>query len=182
MPTAIQQISRGTYALDAVHSTVGFAVRHVVGTFRGTFADYDVRLEVDGEGELALAGVAKVPSVQVSEEALAGHLQSPDFFDAERTPEIAFRSSSVRLGDDGSLVVDGELTIKGTTRPVEARGSLSHVEADLSGAERVGIELETVVDRTAFGLRWNAPLPKGGNVLANDVKLTVSLELVKDGE
>lgn len=177
--TTQQQVPAGTYTLDPIHSTVGFAVKHmVVSTFRGSFGEFGAALEVSPEGEVKLVGTVPVTSIEVKDENLKAHLLAPDFFDAERNGEIRFESTDVRIAEDGELVVDGQLTVKGNTRPVEARGSYRHVEADLGGGERVGIDLETIIDRTAFGLDWNAPLPKGGFALANEVKLAVELEFV----
>ena len=121
--------------------------------------------------------MSRPQSVQVKDENLYGHLQSPDFFDSERHPEVSFVSTRVtREGD--AVTAEGELTIKGITRPVVATGTWHEIEADISGAPRIGIELETTIDRTAHGLNWNAPLPKGGFALANDVALSVHLEFV----
>lgn len=164
----------GTYTLDKLHSTAGFAVKHmVVSTFRATFGDFDVTL-ADGRFE----GVVKVDSIEIKDENLAAHLKSPDFFDTDRHPQIRFVSSAlVRDGDE--VVMRGELTIKDRTHPVQARGTLSGPHTDIAGNEKLGLSLETTVDRTKFGLEWNAPLPKGGFALGNDVKLQVDLELVK---
>lgn len=180
MSTTIQtQVPVGSYAVDKVHSHVGFAVKHmVVATFRGEFKDYDVTLESTEDG-IRLEGVVPVTSIAVDDENLEGHLLSPEFFDAERTPELRFVSTDVRIGDSGEVVVDGELTIKGHTHAVEARGTITGPVVDIADNEKLGLELETIVDRTAYGLNWNAPLPKGGFALANDVKLAVELELVK---
>jgi polyisoprenoid-binding protein YceI len=176
--TATLQIAPGTYSLDPVHSNVGFSVRHnVVATFRGGFSDYAATLQADESGKLSLRGEVNVASVQVKDENLAGHLQSPDFFDAQQYPKIVFTSDDLRIADDGKVAVTGELTLKGHTETVEATGNVAYVEAGLGGAARVGIELETKVDRTKYGLDWNAPLPKGGFALGNDVKLHVELEL-----
>ena len=103
----------------------------------------------------------------------------PEFFDVERTPEISFVDRDLRVGDDGALTLDGELTLRGQTREVEAKGELSGPNDGMDGLSRLGLSLEATIDRTAFGLKWNAPLPKGGVVLANDVKLLVELELVQ---
>jgi polyisoprenoid-binding protein YceI len=167
-------VPTGAWTVDKVHSSVGFEVDHMVSTFRGHFEDYDVQL-VDGR----LEGTVRVPSVKVYDENLEAHLQSPDFFDSERYPELRFESRELTVDGDGSLAVEGELTIKGTTRPVTGRGRYVHVEADMGGGERIGLRLETTVDRREFGLDWNAPLPKGGFALGNDVTLVVALELTK---
>ncbi|MGH2994076.1 MAG: YceI family protein [Solirubrobacterales bacterium] len=119
--TAIE-LPTGTWKSDPIHSEAGFAIRHVAGTFRGRFDDFDVELNVDGP-EPHLSGAVRVESVQVRDENLNGHLLSPDFFDAERHAEIVFESSALRAEGDGGVVVDGTLTLKGTTRAVEARGN-----------------------------------------------------------
>lgn len=165
----------GTYVLDPVHSTAGFAVKHmVVATFRGRFESFDATLR-DGR----LEGTVDVASIQVRDENLAAHLQSPDFFDGARHPQIRYVSAPLQVGADGEVVVEGELTIKGRTHSVEARGTLAGPHVDIAGTEKIGLSLEAVVDRTAYGLDWNAPLPKGGVALANDVKLIVELEFAR---
>jgi polyisoprenoid-binding protein YceI len=166
-------VPAGTWTADKIHSTIGFEVEHMVSTFRGRFEDYDAQL-VDGK----LRGTVAVPSVKVYDENLEAHLQSPDFFDAQLHPELRFESRELLVDDDGSVTLEGDLTIKGITKPVTASGRYVHVEADMGGGERIGLALEATLDRREFGLEWNAPLPKGGFVLGNDVTLTVALELV----
>jgi polyisoprenoid-binding protein YceI len=174
LSTVTTQLPSGTWALDKVHSHAGFSVKHMaVATFRGSFTDVDGKIADD-----RLEGVVRVESIDVRDENLRTHLMSPEFFDAENTPEIKFVSTAIR-GNDAQLIVEGDLTIKGITRRVEATGTISEPHTNIAGATAVGIELETVVDRTAFGLDWNAPLPKGGFALGNDVTLSVHLELAK---
>jgi len=169
----------GTWELDPVHSSASFAVKHmVVATFRGHFADYDVTLTVGDDGNAALTGVVKTDSIVVKDENLAGHLKAPDFFDTERYPDITFNSTSIRRDGD-EVVVDGDLTIKGNTRRVEARGTITESVVYLGGAEKLGLTLEAIVDRNEFGLEWNAELPRGGFALGNDVTLLVELELAR---
>ena len=164
----------GTWAVDKVHSDVGFAVPYMAGTFKGSFSDFDARL-ADG----ALTGSARVASVQVKDPNLEAHLQSPDFFDAERYPELSFEASDVsRSGDD--LTIAGDLTLKGHTEPVEITGRITDPFADPFGGERIGLQLETKVDRTQFGLDWNNPLPSGDPALANEVTIVVDLQLSKE--
>jgi polyisoprenoid-binding protein YceI len=116
----------------------------------------------------------------VSEPNLNMHLLAPDFFDAERYPQLAFRSTAIRVDGD-AFDVDGQLTIKGITRQVKISGTISGPATHpFDSSERIGLELETVVDRTAFGLDWNAPMPNGGFAVGNDVKLKAELELVQD--
>ncbi len=169
----------GTWKIDTTHSSAHFAVKHmVVATFRGQFDDVDATLTVNGDGSAKLVGIVKAESIVVKDDNLKGHLSSPDFFDIERFPEIRYEATEIRrTGDD--VVVDGQLTIKDQTHPVEARGTISGPAVTLGDAEKLVLTLETVIDRTRFSLDWNAPLPKGGFALENDVTLTVELELVK---
>jgi polyisoprenoid-binding protein YceI len=169
----------GTWQLDPIHSTASFAVKHmVVATFRGGFDEFDAQLTVDENGDAKFAGTVKVDSIVVKDENLVAHLKAPDFFDAERYPEISYVSTAVtRDGDE--LVVDGELTLKGHTEPVQARGTITGPAVDPMDNEKLGVTLETIIDRAKFGLDWNVPLPKGGVALADDVKLVVELELAK---
>ena len=177
MAATITPIPAGTWQADKTHSSIGFAVRHmVVSTFRGRFTDYDASL-TSGDAGVRLEGRVPVDSVDIADEQLKGHLLSPDFFDAERTPQIVFTSSDVDLADDGTATIEGAITIKGHTEPVAGAGRWHYIEADVTGNPRIGLELEAVVDRRAFGLNWNAPLPKGGFALDNDVKLVIHLEL-----
>ena len=163
----------GTWKLDPVHSSASFSVKHMlVANFRGSFDTFDATLDENG-----LRGTVDVSSVSVSEPNLNDHLLSPEFFDVERYPQLAFRSNAIRLAGE-TIDIDGELTIKGVTEPVAIRGAFSGPVNDPYGNQRIGLELETVVDRTAFGLDWNAPLPSGGFALGNEVKLRVELELV----
>jgi polyisoprenoid-binding protein YceI len=145
----------------------------MAGTFTGTFSDFDVSV-ADG----VLNGTAKVASVQVKDPNLEAHLQSPDFFDAERYPELAFVSRSiVRSGDE--LAIKGDVIIKGHTEPVELTGTITEPIADPYGGTRYGLKLETTIDRRTFGISWNNPLPSGDPALLNEVVLSADLQLSK---
>jgi polyisoprenoid-binding protein YceI len=170
-------IPTGAWQSDPVHSSVGFAIKHVVGTFRGTLEDFAATL-TDNGGQPTLSGRAKVGSVHVSDENLYAHLQSPEFFDADRNPEIIFESKEISRDGD-KVTVDGELTVKGITREVIARGEITG-PAPGPDSERLGIDLETIVDRHDFGLDWQMDLPDGGKTLGDEVTLTVHIELIKD--
>ncbi|MBV8957074.1 MAG: YceI family protein [Solirubrobacterales bacterium] len=167
----------GTWRLDPTHSSASFAVKHMgVATFRGRFEKFDATLTVEDESA-ELVGTVDTSSIVVKDQNLQAHLGAPDFFDTERYPELTFRSTSLRREGD-ELIVDGELTVKGNTRPVESRGEIAGPAVTLGDVTKLGITLEAIVDRTEFGLNWNAPLPKGGFAVANDVKLVVELELI----
>ena len=166
----------GTFNADPVHSSFGFAVKYQnVSIFRGTLEEVNATL-VDG----TLEGVAKVESISIrTPEQFRAHVLSDDFFAADKFPEVKFTASDVQLNEDGTATVAGELTIRDTTQPVTATGTWSAPSADAFGNTRAHLQLEAVVDRTAFGLNWNMPLPTGGNALGNDVTLTVDLALVQ---
>jgi polyisoprenoid-binding protein YceI len=163
----------GTWHLDPVHSSIGFEIAYMGGMFRGQFRDVDATIVGDG-----LTGSAKVASVDVKDENLAAHLQSAEFFDAERHPELRFASTDVEAGDE--LTVRGEITIKGVTHPVELTGRATEPLTDAYGRERFGLMLQTKLDRTAFGLSWNLPLPSGEPALSNEVTLVAELFFVEE--
>ena len=168
-----------TWVVDPVHSTVGFAVKHmVVSTFRGRFEEYAAVLR-DVDGRVQLTGSVDVGSIVVKDQALADHLQAPDFFDAANHPTLEFASDGIAVGGDGAVEITGQLTIKGRTRPVRAAGRLTAGYEDPFGGVRRGLELEAVIDRRAYGLEWNLPLPKGGFALGDDVRLIVDLEFTR---
>jgi polyisoprenoid-binding protein YceI len=167
----------GTWRLDPVHSSVGFEVDYLAGTFKGDFRDVEATLGVDDEAA-RLEGSAKVASVDVKDENLAAHLQSPDFFDAERHPELRFTAHDIGLEGD-AVDVRGEITIKGVTKPIALGGTVAAPLADPYGNERFGIALATTVDRTEFGLNWNMPLPTGQPALSNEVRIVGDLQFVK---
>jgi polyisoprenoid-binding protein YceI len=178
MATAIeQQLPAATWNVDPVHSTVGFAVKYMVSTFRTEFDRYEATLDTTGD-QPRLHGSVAPESIVIKDPNFHAHLQSPDFFDTDRHPAITFESTSFGIDGD-ELVVGGDLTIKGETRPVEARGELTPVHEDLHGNERIGVQLAAAIDRSHFGVSWNAPLPKGGLALANETKLLVDLFFVK---
>ena len=169
-----QALPTGTWSADTVHSTVGFAVPYLAGTFHGTFSDFEARLS-DG----VLRGTAEVGSVQVQDLNLTAHLQSPEFFDAERHPQLGFEAREIsRSGDQ--VAIAGELTLKGHAEAVEINGHVTDPAPDPYGGERFGLRLEATLDRTRFGLDWNNPLPSGDPALANDVTITVDLQLAKE--
>lgn len=166
----------GTWNADPVHSNVSFEVAYSgVNTFRGSFRDFSATLAGD-----SLEGSAKVASVDVKDEQLNGHLQTPDFFDAARYPEIEFKATELRKLDGNRLEGKGELTIRGVTRPIELTGTIADApNVDPFGRERLGVRLESTTDRTEYGVSWNAPNQGGGDYLGNDVKLIAELAFVK---
>ena len=174
MSTTIEtttEVPTGTFQADTVHSSVAFEVPYAVATFGGQVTDFDATLS-DGK----LAGSARIESIQIKEENLQAHLLSPEFFDAERHPVVGFSGALQRDGD--AVEIDGEITIKGITQPALLKGTIVGPAVDHFGATRVGLKLQTTVDRRKFDMNWNMPLPNGEPALANEVTLKAELTLV----
>src|ERR1700755_1922395 len=166
----------GTYNADPIHSSFGFAVRYQgVSLFKGTLDGVNATL-AGGR----LEGTAQVESISTrTPEQCRAHVLSPECFDAESHPEVTFASTELDLREDGTAVVKGDLTIKGITKPIEATGTWTAPAADAFGNTRGHLNLEAVIDRTEWDMNWNMALPSGGNVLNNDVTLTVEVSLVE---
>ncbi len=180
MSTVAAQPFSGTYRVQPAPSTLAFAVRHSgVFSYRGSFSDVAATLRGDGDA-LALEGSARVDSISVVEPpAMRASVLGPEFFDAEHHPEITFRSTAVRLADDGRAEVDGELTIRGVTRPVTAGGHYSPPRQAGFG-EVAGLQLETSFDRRDFGFEWQMKMPGGGDAVGWHVELDIDLLLIRD--
>jgi polyisoprenoid-binding protein YceI len=175
MTTAAAPLS-GTYTVDPVHSSFGFAVRYQgVSVFKGSLGEVEATLR-DGR----LEGAAKVESISIrSPEQFRAHVLSEEFFDAANHPEVTFTSTALELNDDGTARAEGDLTIKGITNPIVATGTWIAPAGDAFGNTRGHLNLEAVIDRSKWDFNWNVPLPNGQGALANDVTLTVELSLVE---
>jgi polyisoprenoid-binding protein YceI len=178
MSTTVEQgIPAGTYVVDPIHSSVGFAVAHNgLSTFRSSFKQYEATFE-GGEAP-KLSGSVDVASIDIADEHFKGHLLSPDFFDAENHPKLSFASTELSVAEDGTLKLAGELEIRGKTQPVEVEGRFAQLGEDLHGKSRVGVTLEAAVDRRSFGLEFQAELPSGGEAVGWEVSIIANLELV----
>lgn len=173
-------LATGTWSVDPVHSSIGFAVKHLgVSTFRGTFAGVSGTIVTEGGAVSRVEGVVEVASITTPDDNLTGHLASPDFFDAATYPQARFTSTRVDDLGEGRLHVAGELSIRGVTQPVELEAELEGAGFDPYGNERLGIAGSGTIDRTAFGISWNAPLANGALAVAEKVKLTLHVEAVR---
>ncbi|MEU8132436.1 YceI family protein [Streptodolium elevatio] len=172
----------GNYVIDTTHSTIGFSVRHAMVTnVRGAFTEYEGLLHLDGADPAASSAAItiKVASIDTNQAQRDEHLRTGDFFAVEAHPEITFRSTSAqRLGDD-SYRMTGDLTIKGTTRPVVLDLEYTGTATDAYGIDRVGFEGGTTIDRTDWGLSYNAALETGGVLIGEKVKLSFDISAVK---
>jgi polyisoprenoid-binding protein YceI len=175
MSATIEQttVPAGTWNADTVHSGLSFEVPYAVATFSGEVPGFEARL-ADG----VLQGTARIETLTVKDENLQAHLQSPEFFDAERHPELSFVSKAIRRdGDD--VEIEGDITIKGITKPVTLTGTVTGPAVDHFGATRLGLKLQGTIDRTQFDMNWNMPLPSGEPALSNEVTLKADLTLVQ---
>ena len=177
--TSATVIPSGTWSIDPAHSAVEFHIKHLgLATVKGRAPV--VSGTIEGGDTPSLDGTVAISSITTFDENRDAHLQSPEFFDVERYPELTFVSTSIDADGD-SLLVDGARTIKGVTKPVTLTGAFVGTGGDPWGNQRIGLDLEAVVDRTAWGLDWNAPVPGGGLLLPNDVKLSATFSAVKAG-
>jgi polyisoprenoid-binding protein YceI len=176
MSTSTVHPLAGTYQADPIHSSFGFSVRHSgLGEYRGSISDVSATLRA-GDSGLSLEGAARVESISITKPAeFRARVLGADFFDADEHPEVAFRSTRVELADDGAATVEGELTIKGITRPVTAAGSYAGPHGNA-----LALALETSFDRREFGFDWQAELPGGIQMLDWEVKLDIQLRLAAE--
>lgn len=171
----------GTYAADPIHSSFGFAVKYMGGaTYRGTLDQVSARLQA-GHSGINLTGVAEVESISIrTPDAFRSHVLGESFLAADAHPQIRFSSEDVVLADDGSVTVNGELTIRGVSRSVSASGSWTPPVTDPMGRERANLALRAVVSRSDYGITWDVQMPTGGPALADEVTITVDLFLVAE--
>lgn len=175
MTTRIQ----GTYAIDPAHSNVEFAVRHLmISTVKGRFGDVTGTLQVQEGGQPALDVTIGAASIDTRSEQRDAHLRSADFFDVEKHPTLRFVSTSARRSGDG-WTVDGNLTIRGVTRPVTLSVTEEGAGVDPWGNEKIAYSAATTLNRGDFGLNWNAALETGGVLVSEEVRVAIDVQLVK---
>ena len=174
--STLNGLTTGTWTIDPTHSEVGFVARHLMVTkVRGSFADVTGSVEVADELSQSVANVTiATASVTTGTADRDGHLRSSDFFDVESFPEMTFRSTAF----DGDTLA-GDLTIKGVTKPVTLDVEFNGVATDPWGNEKAAFEAEGELNRTDWGLTWNANLEKGGVLVSEKIKLVLDVQLAK---
>ena len=170
-------IPSGTWSIDPVWSALEFEVKKI-GLVAIKGRALGLSGTIRGGSDPSIDGVVDARTITTFDETRDGHLQAPDFFDSERFPELRFRSTAVQLRGD-ELVVEGDLTIKGITRPVELTGQYLGEAVDAGGNDRIAVELAGTVDRSEFDLVWNYQLPGGNFMLPNDVSLHATFAAVR---
>lgn len=180
MTTSTSQLLSGTYTVDASHSRIGFSARHAMVTkVRGTFNDFQATATIDVDNPAASTAqvTLQVASVDTRNEQRDGHLRTNDFFEAETYPTISFASTKVERDGD-TWRVTGDLTIKATTKPVTIDFEFTGAATDPFGNQRVGFEGSTVINRSDWGVTWNAPLEAGGVLVSEKVTLEFELSAI----
>jgi len=170
----------GTYQIDATHSHVGFSVRHMaVAKVRGTFEQYAGTLELaENPVDSKISVTIEATSIDTGDENRDGHVRTGDFLDVENHPTWTFVSTAIRPESPTSWKVDGDLTIRGVTRPVTLDAELEGVVQDPYGNHRVGFSAHTHIDRNDFGVAFGAVLEAGGLVVGHKVDIQLDVEAV----
>jgi polyisoprenoid-binding protein YceI len=177
--TEIPGYRTGTWTLDAAHSEVGFSVRHLlISKVRGKFETFDATFVTGATPlESSVSATVDVASINSNDETRDGHLRTNDFFDAPAHPQLTFVSTGVR-DDGGAFKVDGDLTIKGVTKPVTFDFEFGGFGTDPYGNYKAGFSAKTDVDRNEFGVNWNAALETGGVLVGDKVTITIEVQAI----
>jgi polyisoprenoid-binding protein YceI len=172
-------LSAGTWALDPVHSSIGFSVRHlVVSKVRGSFETFTGAITVAEDGTPSVTAEIAVDSVHTGNEQRDAHVKAADFFDVEKFPTASFVSTGVRA-DGSNYVLDGDFTLKGVTKPVELKLEFNGVNPGMGHGEVAGFEASVVLNRKDFGIDIDMPLETGGAVVGDKVTITIEIEALK---
>jgi polyisoprenoid-binding protein YceI len=182
MPSTAQQaIAQGTWNVDPKHSSVEFQVKHMgIATVKGFFGEFSGKLEVGETLEQSQAeGTVTIASIDTRDADRDAHLKSPDFFDAEQYPEMTFRSTSIAPAGEGALSIEGDLTIRGTTKPIRLEAVVDGPDIDPWGNERVGVEAVATISRGDYGMKFNQALGSGNMLVADKVNIVLQISAVK---
>ena len=171
----------GTWTVDASHSKVGFAVKHLgIATVRGEFKEFEGTFEIGQDLSQSRAyGVVRTASVDTNEPGRDEHLRSADFFNAETHGDLTFQSTAIEQLDDEVLRITGDLTINGITRSEVFHAELQGSETDPWGNERIGFEVTGQISRGDYGMRFNQILGSGNSLVGDKVKITLDISAVK---
>jgi polyisoprenoid-binding protein YceI len=177
--TGTVQLATGTWAIDPVHSTIGFSVRHLmVSKVRGTFDTFTGAIVVAEDGTPSVTAEIAVDSINTRNEQRDAHVRSADFFDAEKFPTATFTSTGVRPAGD-TYLLDGDFTLKGVTKPVTLELEFNGVSPGMGHGEVAGFEASVVLNRKDFGIDIDMPLETGGTVVGDKITITLEIEALK---
>ncbi|MFT4414025.1 YceI family protein [Fredinandcohnia humi] len=175
-------MTKAKWAVDASHSSVDFSVKHMmIAKVKGSFQNFEASIEADPT-DLTTADIefkVDLASVDTKNTDRDNHLRSADFFDVENHPAMTFKSTSIVKTDDGEYDVTGDLTIRGTTKPETFKVVFEGQGKDPWGNEKVGFSAEGSINRSDYGLVWNAALETGGVLVGDQVKISLEIEAQK---
>ncbi|GIN61982.1 polyisoprenoid-binding protein [Robertmurraya siralis] len=175
-------MTKTKWALDTAHSSVDFSVKHMMfANVKGSFNEFDASIEAD-PADLTTASIEftiNTASVDTRNNDRDAHLRSADFFDVENFPKMTFKATSITKTDDGEYDVTGDLTIKETTKPQTFTVTYGGTGKDPWGNEKVGFAVEGSINRSEFGLTWNAALETGGVLVGDKIKISLDLQAAK---
>lgn len=176
--SAVTVIPAGNYVIDPTHTRIGFVARHAVITkVRGSFNNFEGKGSV-ADGNVSLEVVIQADSVDTRQADRDAHLKSEDFFNTGAFPTLKFVSTSVKQKGDDEFEVAGELTIKDVTKPITIDFEYTGAATDPFGNKRVGLEGEAEINRSDFGLTWNAVLETGGVLVSDKIKLEFEISAI----
>ncbi len=179
---AAQSRAADTYNIDPMHSSVGFAITHmVINTVHGHFNQFSGTLAVDGKNVTEAKGTIETKSIDTGQPKRDAHLKSADFFDAEKHPTITFQSKRAEKKGDETVLV-GDFTMHGVTKELSLPVKLSGPIKDPMGMTRVGLQAKTKVNRKDYGISYNKALEAGGVMLGEEVEIEINAEAVKKTE
>ena len=178
--TATAAVATGTYQIDKAHSEAAFQVRHLLGRVRGQFADFDgtIRFDADSPEAGSVQVTIQATSINTNEPARDTHLRSADFFAVDEYPTLRFESRQVSRRNAAQFYVEGDLTIRGNTRPVTLDVTYLGTAKDPWGNDKIAFEAETSFNRKDFGLTWNAALETGGLLVGDEVRVSLAIQAV----
>lgn len=171
-----------TFSIDATHSNVGFKAKHLgILNVNGRFADYDATIKVDPANLSTLEATAtvRIASVDTGVERRDTHLKSADFFDADTHPTMTFVSTGVTNVNGNTFDLNGNLTIRGTTKPIVLKGELAGTTS-FRGKERIALVASGTINRFDYGLQWNSLTEAGGLVVSQDIEIILEIQAVAD--
>ncbi|GAB4328240.1 MAG: YceI family protein [Candidatus Zixiibacteriota bacterium] len=174
-----------TYNLDAAHSVIGFSVRHMaISKVRGNFNEFEGSFTIDPQDSSSWSGqiTIQTASIDTDNEKRDEHLRSADFFNADSFPTITFESTKITPKGNNEFEVQGNLTMRGVTKPVTLKAEVTGTTMDPWGNERIGIELTGTIDRMDYGVSWNNMLETGGLVVSHEVDLELDVQGVRKVE
>ena len=182
--TTVTAVPTGTWKIDPGHSNVAFSVKHLgIATVRGRFHEFEGTLEIGQDlGSARAYGTVKTASVFTNEEQRDADLRSENFFHAELHPELSFESTAIRPVDEDRFEIEGELTMRGVTRPITLTGEVQGTESDLWGNERVGLEVTGQLARSDWGMTFNQVLGSGNLLVSDRVKLTLDISAIRQAQ